>query len=91
MKKIINILERFDGVAGGDVILMIQPVGAIPGGPDAAYRGPLIFRVSNNMIPRIESNQLFYKLNCWNEAYLNKNSAGVNQNFFFRNRVFVRD
>ena len=31
----IDVLESFDGVADGDVVLVIGDVGAIAGGPDA--------------------------------------------------------
>ena len=50
----INIFEGFDGVAGGDVVLVEEAVSAVAGGPDAECRGALVAGVNDDGAVLIE-------------------------------------
>ena len=49
MQKEINVFESFDGVTGGDIILMIETIGRVSGRPNAIHFGSLSSRVNGNL------------------------------------------
>ena len=59
----INVFNGADGVAGGDVVLVVQTVCGVAGRPDAQNAGHLRPRVNLDAAVIIKLKQIFYKEN----------------------------
>ena len=83
----IDIFERLHAIARGNIVLMIQFVGTIAGGPDAENARTLIVRVGLHALYRIKLNESFDESGVRENADLDEDAR--NGKFLYSSRVSV--
>ncbi len=71
----INIFECFDGVTGGDVVLVVCSVGAVAGSPNAENGCSLIARVGHDISVCVQLHEIFDEFSCWQRTDFDKDTG----------------
>ena len=70
----VEVLDRFDAVARGDVVLVIELIGAVAGGPDAGDARALTARVGDDAFDRIHLDESLREIGIREDACFDENS-----------------